>query len=442
MTSENCPLEVQQRRIDGLKAWTHNPRSHSSKQVDQLARSIQAFGFNCPILVDAQDNVVAGHGRLQAAKQLGWSEVPTIALEHLSPTQAQAYRIADNRLTDLSEWNEHLLARELQVLHAADLDFDLTTVGFELPEIDLRIQSLSLDDSEPEVGPAPSHGDTVTRLGDVWCLGHHRLTCGDALDAATYRGLMGSDRAHLIISDLPFNRSITRDLSHNGKVRHDEFPMASGEMSSPEFVTFLTKTLIQMQTQAVDGAWIYAFMDWRGMHDILRAGEGAALELKNLVVWNKGTGGMGSFYRSQHELIFLFKSGQGKTVNNVQLGRFGRNRSNVWDYPGSKAFPRQGVEAELLALHPTIKPVAMVADAILDASDRGDLVLDPFVGSGTTLLACERTGRLGRAVELDPRYVDLSVLRWEHMTGRRALHKATGLSREALRAQRATGRPS
>ena len=430
-------LEVRQRAIDGLHAWEANPRSHPEKHVTQLARSIKTFGFNCPVLIDAYDNVVAGHGRLLAAAKLGWTEVPTIVLEHLTASQVQAYRIADNRLTELSEWNERLLAQELKLLHDADLDFDLTDIGFELPEIDLRIQGLSLDEGERDSPPVPSHGETASQLGDVWCLGPHRLVCGNALDASAYAALLQSRRAHLVVSDLPFNRSVTRELSHNGKVRHDEFPMASGEMSSSEFSEFLATTFTQMQANLEDGALIYVFMDWRGIKEILAAGEVARLELKNLVVWNKGTGGMGSFYRSQHELIFLFKSGRGSTVNNVQLGRFGRNRSNVWDYPGSKAFPRSGTEGDLLALHPTIKPVALIADAILDASERGAVVLDPFVGSGTTLLACEQTGRQGRALELDPRYVDLTILRWELMTGQLAVHEGTGLTREALRQQRA-----
>lgn len=432
-------LRVQMRPIGELHLWARNARQHSDKHVRQLAKSMTSFGFNCPVLVDQDDNVVAGHGRLQAAQSLGWTEVPTIELAHLTPTQAQAYRIADNRLTELSEWNETLLARELKALHEAELDFDLTAIGFELPEIDLRIQGLSLDDDEAAPLPAPTHGQTISRLGDVWQLGPHRLICGDALDPAAYAELLQGEQVELVISDLPFNRSVSRDLSHNGKVQHDEFPMASGEMSSAQFTTFLTQVFGQVRTRLVDGALVYAFMDWRGMTEILAAGQSNAWELKNLVVWNKGVGGMGSFYRSQHELIFLFKSGRGKHTNNVQLGRFGRNRTNVWDYPGSNAFSRQGVEGELLALHPTIKPLELIADAILDASERDGVVLDPFVGSGTALLACEKTGRLGRAIELDPRYVDLTILRWEQMTGLQAIHAETGLSLEALRALRSEG---
>ncbi len=294
-------LIVQMRRISEIEPYGANARTHTEKQIGQLARSIKTFGFNCPVLVDAHDHVIAGHGRLLAAQQLGWVEVPTIALEHLTPAQVKAYRIADNRLTDLSAWNDQLLAQELQFLQAADLDFDLTAIGFELPEIDLRIQSLTVGDEEPAVEP-DEKAPVVSGLGDVWVLGRHRIICGDALDPDTYAALLETAKAALVITDLPFNRSITKDLSHNGRTQHDEFAMASGEMSPAEFTQFLTQATVLMREASVDGALLYQFMDWRGMGEILAAGQANRLELKNLVVWNKGCGGMGSFYRSQHEL--------------------------------------------------------------------------------------------------------------------------------------------
>ena len=425
--AQELPLQIQMRPLSALRPYARNARAHPEKQIRQLARSIETFGFNCPVLVDQHNNVIAGHGRLLAAQALGWSEVPTIALEHLTPAQVQAYRIADNRLTDLSEWDGRLLAEELQILQAADLDFDLTTIGFELPEIDLRIQSLSLDD-EPPAPASEEHLPTVSRLGDVWALGSHRIVCGDALDSATYAALLGQTKADLVITDLPFNRSITKDLSHNGRTQHAEFPMASGEMSSDEFTAFLSEAMERMRQVSVAGALFYEFMDWRGMREVLAAGDANDLELKNLVVWNKGCGGMGSFYRSQHELIFVFKSGTAKHTNNIQLGRFGRNRTNVWDYPGANSFGRASSEGNLLALHPTVKPVALIAEAILDASERGDRVLDPFLGSGTTVIAAEQTGRIGYGIELDPRYVDSAIRRWQRLTGRAAVH-ATGSQR-------------
>lgn len=418
------PLTIRMRPVAGLTAYARNARAHPDKQVRQLARSIETFGFNCPILVDAQDTVIAGHGRLLAAQALGWTEVPTLALEHLTPAQVQAYRIADNRLTDLSEWDDQLLAQELQQLQAAELDFDLTTIGFDLPEIDFRIQSLAMDDEEPEVDPDPT-GPVTSELGDVWVLGDHRVVCGDALDPQVYAALMESGKADLVITDLPFNRSITKDLSHNGRAQHGEFPMASGEMTSEQFTGFLTDAMARMRSACVDGALLYQFMDWRGMGEILAAGQANNLDLKNLVVWNKGCGGMGSLYCSQHELIFVYKAGNAKHTNNIQLGRFGRNRTNVWDYPGANSFARASDEGNLLALHPTIKPVPLFADAILDASVRGGRVLDPFLGSGTLLIAAERTGRRGFGIELDPRYVDTAVRRWQRLTGQAAVHESS-----------------
>lgn len=438
MSTVASPLQIQTRPIASLAPWDGNPRQHTDRQIKQLARSIETFGFNCPILVDGQLSVIAGHGRLLAAKVLGWADVPTISLEHLTPTQVQAYRIADNRLTDLSEWNEALLAQELQFLQAAELDFDLTAIGFELPEIDLRIQSLALDDDEPPVEPGEAL-TVISRQGDVWALGAHRVVCGDALDPDTYAALLGTSKVAMVITDLPFNRSITKDLSHNGRAQHGEFPMASGEMTSAQFTDFLTRAMGCMRQASVEGALLYQFMDWRGMEEILAAGRANDLDLKNLVVWNKGCGGMGSFYRSQHELVFVFKAGTAKHTNNIQLGRFGRNRTNVWEYPGANCFARASEEGNLLALHPTVKPVPLIADALLDASERGDIVLDPFLGSGTAIIAAERTGRRGHGIELDPRYVDTTLRRWQRLTGEHAIHVESGVTFDALVQQRQDG---
>jgi len=367
---------------------------------------------------------------------LGWSEVPTIDLEHLTPEQARAYKIADNRLTDCSEWDEHLLAEELQSLSALALDFDLTAIGFELPEIDVRIQSLSVDEDEE---PAPASDDdlpTVSMLGDVWTLGRHRIVCGNALDPKAYDDLLGTDRAAMVITDPPFNVPIAGHVCGNGKIQHREFAMASGEMSREAFTAFLSQALALMKRALVPGALLYAFMDWRHVIEMTAAADAHGLEQKNLVVWDKGVGGMGSLYRSQHELVFVFKAGDAKHTNNIQLGRFGRNRSNVWSYAGVNSFARDTSEGNLLALHPTSKPVALVADAILDASDRGERVLDPFLGGGTTLIAAETTGRIALGIELDPGYVDVAVRRWQRWTGQAAVHATSGVSFEAIAQQR------
>jgi hypothetical protein len=202
--------------------------------------------------------------------------------------------------------------------------------------------------------------------------------------------------------------------------------MASGEMTEAEFTAFLTEACTLLAHYTVEGALIYIFQDWRHMGELLAAGRTAFTEFKNLCVWDKGIGGMGSQYRSQHELVFVFKHGTTSHRNNIQLGQYGRYRTNVWKYPGVNSFARATDEGNLLALHPTVKPVALVADAILDASGRGDIVLDAFLGSGTTLIAAERTGRVCHGLELDPHYVDVLIRRWQALTGQRARHAGTG----------------
>jgi DNA modification methylase len=418
----------------------NNARLHSDRHIRQLSKSIENFGFNCPILIDAQRNVIAGHGRLLAVKQLGWTEVPTIKLEHLTAHQVRAFRIADNRLTDCSTWDERLLAEQLKELSEAELDFDLEAIGFELPEIDLRIQSLGdLDeDVEDALDALATDGPVVSVLGDIWILGPHRIVCGDALDPETYQLLLQGARAAMVFADFPYNTKIAGHVCGNGRIHHNEFVMASGEMSDAEFTQFLTQVLARIKRVTTDGALVYACMDWRGMVELKTAGDANGLELKNVAVWDKGVGGMGSLYRSQHELVFVFKNGGAGHINNVQLGRFGRNRTNVWFYPGINSFARNTDEGNLLALHPTVKPVALVADAILDASKRGDAVLDPFLGSGTTIIAAEKTGRVGLGMELDPRYVDTAVRRWQRLTGKQAVHATTGQSFDDFAIERAT----
>ena len=415
----------------------NNARLHPERHIKQLAKSIEAFGFNCPILIDADNHVVAGHGRLLAIQQLGWADVPVIRLEHLTPDQVRAYRIADNRLTDCSTWDERLLAEQLKALSEAELDFDIEAIGFEMPEIDLRIQSLGDLDDEPDiadlgVGDAP----VVSRLGDVWQLGVHRIVCGDALDAATYVTLLETRRVAMVFSDPPFNVQIAGHVGGNGRVHHSEFAMASGEMTVEAFTEFLTHAVGHMTRASIEGALLYLCIDWRHLMELSTAGKANALELKNVAIWDKGSGGMGSLYRSQHEMVFVFKAGEAKHTNNVQLGRFGRNRTNVWHYPGINSFARNAAEGNLLALHPTVKPVALVADAILDASERGDGVLDPFLGSGTTIIAAEKTGRIGLGIELDPKYVDVAIRRWQRLTGQQAIHADRQQTFEQLASER------
>lgn len=400
-----------------------NPRFHSKTQVKQIARSIEAFGFNVPILVDAKLNVIAGHGRVMACRELGWTDVPTICLEHLSPTQARAFMIADNRLTDNSTWDENLLAQSLKDLSELDLDFELQAIGFEMGEIDLRIEQLATGDDEEEMValPAPD-AVAVSRLGDLWQLGDHRLLCGNALVSADYELLLGSRQANLVFTDPPYNVPIAGHVVGKGKQQHREFQMAVGEMSVEQFTAFLTQVCRNLVSASTDGSIHFLCMDWRHLPEILTAGNAVYAEFKNLCVWAKDNGGMGSLYRSQHELVLVFKHGKAAHVNNVQLGQYGRYRSNVWKYAGVNSFARATEEGNLLAMHPTVKPVAMIADAIYDCSNRGDTVLDPFLGSGSTLIAAERAGRHCVGMEIDPLYVDTAIRRWQKLTGLQAIH--------------------
>jgi hypothetical protein len=317
-----------------------NPRKHGRAQISAIARSIESFGFNAPILVDKNNKIVAGHGRYEAAQLLGIDKVPVILLDHLTPTQAKAYLLADNKLTDRSTWDDNKLAIQLKELSDLVLDFDIEAIGFEPPEIDLRIQSLDSALEEADDRFEWATGPVVSRTGDLWLLGSHRIYCGSALHATSYDALSNGERAAAAITDPPYNVKIDGHVSGKGRTNHREFEMASGEMSEAEFTDFLLQTFHRISAYCRGGALIYSFMDWRHMSEILAAGRAASLDLLNLCVWAKTNGGMGSLYRSRHELVFVFKSGKDPHTNNVQLGRFGRNRSNVWNSPGANSFAR------------------------------------------------------------------------------------------------------
>jgi DNA modification methylase len=366
---------------------------------------------------------------LLAARDLDCNEVPTIQVTHLSESQKKAFAIADNQLATISKWNDPVLAGQLKELSIINLDFDIEVTGFEPAEIDLRIESLNLDvdDSDPaDTLPAPATGEPVSRLGDIWTLGRHRLLCGDALDPVAYTTLMCGKKADMIFTDSPYNVKIDGHATGLGANRHREFAMASGEMTYAEFQTFLLSACLLLARHSSDGSIHFLCMDWRHSGELLTAGRAVYSEHKNTCVWVKSNAGMGSLYRSQHEFVFVFKNGQAPHRNNVQLGRFGRYRSNVWNYPGANSMGRGTEEGNLLVLHPTAKPVKLVVDAILDCSARGDLVLDPFMGSGTTLMAAERVGRRCYGLEIDPIYVDTTIRRWQTQTGDEAVHEATG----------------
>ncbi len=425
--------------VTDLTPAPDNPRKHSRAQIRAIARSIEAFGLNAPILADRHRRIIAGHAVFEASKSLGLAQVPVVFLDHLTEIQARAYRLADNQLSDRSSWDDAKVAAQLKELSELVLDFDIEAIGFELPELDLRIQSLddpdvidNADEFDAATGPA------ISLPGDLWLLGSHRLFCGNALEATSYATLMETEKAAAVFTDPPYNVKIDGNVCGSGNITHREFVMAAGEMTEPEFTGFLTTGFQFMRAHTAPGALIYACMDWRHMWEMLAAGRAAEWMLINLCVWSKTNAGMGSFYRSRHELVFVFRNGKDAHLNNIQLGRFGRNRSNVWNYPGVNGFARKGPE-NLLALHPTVKPIALVADAILDCTKRDDIVLDPFLGSGTTILAAERTGRRCFGIEIDPIYVDTAIAHWERLTARKA-QNSQGLTFEQVKLERSASR--
>jgi DNA modification methylase len=419
MKINSSKLLITYQPVDSLKSNPGNSRTHSKHQIRQIADSIKAFGFTNPVLLDKNGVVIAGHGRLEAAKLLGIPQAPTIRLEDLSPDQVRAYAIADNRLAEKAGWDQSILAIELQHLLTIDSELDVTITGFDIPEIDLLLSGT--DKPDPDDSFEMSDGQATSQPGSLWQLGKHRILCANAIEQNSYSKLMGAKRADVVLVDPPYNVAIDGHASGNGLVLHREFPMASGEMSEFEFISFLTASLKLLARYSTSGSIHYVCMDWRHMSELIAAGRQVYDSLLNVCVWAKNTGGMGSLYRSRHELVFVFRNGKGKHRNNVQLGRYGRNRTNVWEYPTINTLSRTGDEGNLLALHPTVKPVALVADALLDCSSRGDLVLDAFLGSGSTLMAAERTGRSCCGIELDPIYVDTAIKRWQRYTGDHAI---------------------
>jgi DNA modification methylase len=429
----NWPAGTEIVAVSALKPYARNARTHSRRQIKKIAASIERFGFVNPVLIDENNQIIAGHGRVAAAKLLDWEEVPTLRIEHLDEAEKRAYILADNRLAEEAGWDTEILAIELQGL--IDLDFSIELTGFDIAEIDLLLDSDAEAKApdrniEDEVPPVPASGNAVSRPGDLWKIGRHPLFCGDATAEASYSKLLGGAKAALIFTDPPFNLKIRGHVSGLGKTQHREFPMASGEMTTDEFRSFLETVFGHMAAHSADGSIHFIFLDWRHMAEILAAGESVYSEFKNLCVWVKSNGGMGTFYRSRHELIFAFKNGTAAHINNFELGQTGRYRTNIWEYAGVNSFGRDRDAA--LAMHPTVKPVALVADAIRDCSKRRQIILDTFAGSGTTLIAAEKTGRRAYVLELDPLYCDTIIRRWQAFTGKFVMHGDTGRSFEEI----------
>ncbi len=431
---------VQMRSPAELIAYARNPRKHPEKQIVKLMASMRRYGFTQPVLLTAAGEIIAGHARVEAAKRLQLVAVPTLCLDHLSSAQVREYRLADNQLGALGDWDMELLTDELRAIIEIDEISCVEAMGWDIPEVEIMIDASpapSPDKADPADEQLPLSQNFVPQLGDLWLLGKHRLLCGSSLEAENWARLMNGEKAVMSFVDPPYNIKVDGFVCGSGKIKHEEFAMASGELSEAEFTDFLATFLERMTAHMSDGSVTACAMDFRHMYELQTAARRVGLSLLNMCVWNKSNGGMGSLYRSKHELIFIFKKGSTPHINNVMLGVHGRYRSNVWDFPGINSFGKGRMED--LESHPTVKPVALVAECIRDVSHPGQIVTDAFLGSGTTLLAAERTGRRCFGAEIEPKYVDLTIRRWEKLTGREAIRQNDGRSYAELVAEAALG---
>jgi DNA modification methylase len=405
-----------------LKPSKRNARTHSKKQVAQIEAAIRQFGFRGALLVDEHNIVVAGHGRLAAAISMGLDTLPCIRVTGLSDAEKHALMLADNKIASNAGWDMEMLAFELEEL--SETNFDFSALGFDQVEVDNIIAAASEASPECQVPEdqqlsPPGPRETVTRAGDLWQLGRHRLLCGSSRIALDVDRLMNGELADAVFADPPYNCRILGNVSGLGLIKHREFAEASGEMSPDEYRAWLHEINVQIERVCRNGAIVYICIDWRHLQEALAAGFDVFTDLKNLCVWAKTNAGMGTFYRSQHELILVWKVGDAPHVNNFGLGETGRHRTNLWTYAGVNSFRADRMEE--LSVHPTVKPVALVSDAIRDVSKRGGIILDPFGGSGTTLIAAEKTGRAARLMEIDPAYCDVIIQRWQTLTGKHAV---------------------
>lgn len=415
-------LAVTNFQTASLIPYEKNAKIHNSKQIQQIIDSIKEFNFTNPILIDENNVILAGHGRFLASQKLGMKEVPVIKLDYLSEAQKKAYRIADNKLTENGNWDYDLLKLEFCELEKLNIDFSLNITGFETAEIDVMLDC-EYGEKEKKINkklnsiPLILQEEIVSEYGDIWQLGQHKIICGNSLEKGNFEKLFSDKKADMIFTDPPYNLKVDGQICRVRRKHYKEFAMASGEMNAEQFCDFLTKSFSLLKEFSKDGSLHYICMDWRHIEETVLAGKSTYNEFKNLCVWNKDNGGMGSLYRSKHELIFIFKNGTKPHVNNIQLGKHGRNRANVWNYPSVNSFGKNRLD-----FHPTIKPVEMVKDAIMDVSKRGQIILDTFLGSGTTLLASEKSGRICYGIEIEPMYIDVTIKRWQELTGKSAVN--------------------
>lgn len=436
-TYRDLKLSVETLSIDQIKLNAGNPRKHDAAQIGQIVSSIEAFGVVLPLLITPEGLLIAGHAVFEAAKQLGYQEVPVVRVPHSEP-ERRALALALNRLAEKAEWDPELLKAEFEALLEFDanfdLSFDLEVTGFAWAEIDQTIENTDSEGDADDDVSGLEGGPAVSQYRDIFLAGEHRILHGDARLPADFAALMQGEQAHFVCADGPYNVKISGHASGLGRHQHREFPCASGEMNDEEFIAFLSTVFGNCCAASVTPALHIHFGDWRGMYPMQVAGRKVYSELTNVLVWVKPNGGMGSHWRSRHELLYSWKHGTGSTVNSVQLGKFGRHRTNVLEYPGGSSF-HSGRDEEL-RFHPTPKPMALIADLIRDCTTRGQIVLDPFSGSGSTLIAAAKTGRRAYVMDLDGGYVDLAVRRWQQWTGQNARHAESGMSFDELCSKR------
>ena len=419
-------LKIETVNVGQLKPYKNNAKIRTTDQISQIADSIHQFGFVNPILIDENDEIIAGHGRLMAANILKLETVPTIKLFHLNDAQKRAYRLADNKISENGGWNVELLSLEIKDIEKICVDdFDVHIIGFNDAELD---SIYSITDQKPinakaNAVPFVPLDELISTRGDIWQLGKHRIICGDSLNIDTFDKLFGDKKANMVLQDPPYNVKIDGHVCGAGAIKHKEFAMASGEMTKTEFIKFLSTNFTLCKQYSTDRSLHYNFMDWRYVSEITTAAQNVFEAFINMCVWVKSSGGMGSLYRSQHELCFIFQNGKHPHNNNVQLGKYGRYRTNVWQYAGVNTFGKHKNDSQM---HPTVKPVEMLKDAILDVSKRGDIILDSFLGSGSTLIACQQSGRICYGIEYEPLYIDTTIRRFQNLFGIDAINLSIG----------------
>lgn len=411
-------LQIENLKLGDIHAYKNNAKKHPESQVQQIISSITKFGFNNPILIDENNEIIAGHGRFMAAQVMNLETVPTVKLSHLTDAQKRAYRLADNKIAENGGWNKELLSLEIKDLEKICLNdnFVIQDIGFNDAELDSIVNFTDAKPINPKTNTVPfiPENEIISKPGDIWQLSKHRIICGDSLNPETFAKLFENDKADMILQDPPYNVKIDGHVCGSGTIKHKEFAMASGEMTADEFTQFLMNNFALCKQYSNNGSLHYNFMDWRHVLEITTAGQNIFDKFINMCVWVKTSGGMGSLYRSQHELCFIFQNGKGSHNNNVQLGKYGRYRTNVWQYAGVNTFGKHKQDG---IMHPTVKPIEMLKDAILDVSKRGDIVLDSFLGSGSTLIACQQSGRICYGIEYEPLYIDTTIRRFQNLFG-------------------------